>query len=512
MFPVHSLLTYFKLAFLDAEKAGDQYSDEDNVIVTWDSPEDPSNPRNWSSLKKWTNVAIVSAQGTISPVASTALASGSFVLTNELHVTNSYVLSLPVALYVLGLGLGPLWLAPLSELYGRRQIYVSCYIAFTLLTVGCALSPNITCLSILRLFTGMAGSAGPSIGGGTIGDMFDKKESGKAQALFGFGPTGGPVIGGVIGGFIAAGTPTWRWLMWVMAIAAGVTTLISILFLRETYAPFILSQKLKRLRKETGNKTLQTEVVLDAKELFSKTLFRPIRLLFCEPVCTVMSIYMALIYGILYLHLVTIPLLYGSEGQLYGLYSYDWKNGLVGLAYLGGGAGSITSTVFCALFLNRAYLYMVRRNARKNPSQGPPKESPEYRMPPMQLGMLLVPLGLFIFAWTAANASSEGNIHWVLPLVGAAVFCFGMLITYICIQTYLVDVFRLYGASALAAAIVLRSLFGCVFSVIGYKLYVALGYGWGTSLLGFLTLAFVPVPWFLYVYGERLRGGGDGSR
>ena len=203
-------------------------------------------------------------------------------------------MTLPVALFVLGLGIGPLLLAPLSELYGRRVVYLTAFSIFTALMVGCALCQSIGSLSTLRLLAGIAGSAGPSLGGGTIGDMFEKKERGKAQALYGFGPTCGPIVGGLIGGFIANGTHGWRWLMWVMALASGAVLLVSFFCLKETYGPFILHQKAKRLRYETGDKTLRTEVMLDPKGILIPALTRPIRLLLFSPVCTVLGLYMAL--------------------------------------------------------------------------------------------------------------------------------------------------------------------------------------------------------------------------
>jgi hypothetical protein len=106
--------------------------------------------------------------------------------------------------------------------------------------------------------------------------------------------------------------------------------------------------------------------------------------------------------------------------------------------------------------------------------------------------MLLVPGGLLLFGWTA-----EAHTHFILPLLGACIFAFGMFMAYvrcllsstsdsftdttlgqICIQTYLVDAFTEYAASALAATIVLRCIFGAIFSIVGTQLYKSLGYGW----------------------------------
>jgi uncharacterized membrane protein YedE/YeeE len=123
---------------------------------------------------------------------------------------------------------------------------------------------------------------------------------------------------------------------------------------------------------------------------------------------------------------------------------------------------------------------MQRRYDTKNLESGtqelPPtvgRGQPEFRMPLMQVGMLIVPFGLAIFAWTA-----EEQTHWIGPLIGAAIFAFGTILLYVCIQTYLVDAFEEFAASALTATILLRSIVGCIFSIIGYRLYESLGYAW----------------------------------
>ena len=241
-------------------------------------------------------MCLISVQATLSPVASTLLAVGNLEIADDFGLTNVLTPSLPVALFVLGLGLGPLYLAPLSELYGRRIIYLVCFSLFAVLNIGCALAPNIIALSILRLLSGMAGSAGPSLGGASIGDMFRKSERGAAQALYGFGPTGGPLVGGAIGGFIIEGTGTWRWLMWIMVIAPAITVVFSIFFLRETYGPFIARKRAQVLQKELGMafQVLDIAEVLGPVQLISRSITRPLRLLLFSPICTCFSIYMSL--------------------------------------------------------------------------------------------------------------------------------------------------------------------------------------------------------------------------
>lgn len=194
--------------------------------------------------------------------------------------------------------------------------------------------------------------------------------------------------------------------------------------------------------------------------------------------------------------MVTLPLLF-SRQSIYGLPSYHWPTNLTGLSYLGVGIGSFLGVFICAVFLNRTYAFMKLRAIRKQSSID---RRPEYRMPFMQLGAIIVPTGLIIFAFTARE-----DVSWIAPLIGALVFATGMLMTYICVTTYLVDCFETYAASALAAMTVTRSLLGCVFSLIGFQLYRSLGYEWGTLLLAFFCVALMPVPTAFYYFGPFLR-------
>lgn len=238
---------------------------------------------------------VISLQGMLSPLSSTILAIAAVEIATDFHLTSPYIPALPVGVYVLGLGIGPLVLAPCSELYGRRIVYILTFLVFTVMTVGSALSPNIATLCVLRLLSGMAGSAGPSLGAASMGDMFNPQERGRAQAVYSMGPTLGPTLGGVAGGFIVYGTGGWKWLMWVVAIASGVVNILSILFLRETYGPYILSRRAARLSKENPNSAFHAVVrPPPAKELFFRSIARPMRLLFTSPICAFMSVYVSL--------------------------------------------------------------------------------------------------------------------------------------------------------------------------------------------------------------------------
>ena len=151
----------------------------------------------------------------------------------------------------------------------------------------------------------------------------------------------------------------------------------------------------------------------------------------------------------------------------------------------------VTGVLLCALTLDR-YLKKQRE------VHGEMK--PEYRLPPMVLGGILIPAGLFLYGWTA-----QYHVFYIIPMIGTATLGFGFFVTTIPLSAYLVDAYKVHAASAIAATIVMRCIVGAVLPLAGPPLYANLGLAWGNSLLGFMGLLFVPVPMLFMYYGERIR-------
>lgn len=118
----------------------------------------------------------------------------------------------------------------------------------------------------------------------------------------------------------------------------------------------------------------------------------------------------------------------------------------------------------------------------------------------MFFGSISLPLSLFLYGWTF-----NVRISWIVPLIGTAIAGFSMLLAVLPTENYLVDVYELHGASAIAAGVIQRALFGALFPLIGPPLYSSLGLGWGNSVLAFVAIAFIPALIVLMYFGERIR-------
>jgi MFS family permease len=254
--------------------------------------------------------------------------------------------------------------------------------------------------------------------------------------------------------------------------------------MRETYEPVLLMNRVKTLRKETGNENLRSKLDsgISTRDYFIRAIIRPTKMLLFSPIVLTLSIYMAIVYGYLYLLFTTLTLVFERN--------YGFNSGTVGLTFLGIGLGSMLGLAIFGIVSDK----MVKRMSAKG------EMKPEYRLPPLIPGSLLVPIGLFWYGWTV-----ETHQHWILPIIGTLWVGLGLLATFMPIQTYLVDAFTIHAASAIAANTVLRSLVGAFLPLAGPALYSALGLGWGNSLLGFIALAMAPSSWIFFKYGERIR-------
>ena len=364
----------------DEKSPHETTTDPDANIVDWNGPNDPEKALNWTNKKKWSNVAIISSVTFLTPLASSMVAPATPLIMEEFHSTNTTIASFIVSIYILGYAIGPLFLAPCSEIWGRLPVYHVNNFLFVIWTLGCALSPGIASLLVFRLLAGIAGSCPITIGGGSIADLIVQEKRGGAMALFALGPLLGPVIGPVAGGYLGEGAG-WRWVFWLITIAGGTAFGFSVIFMRETYEPVLLERKTKRLRKETGNPDLRSRLDpgIPMREFFIRALIRPTKMLIFSPIVLLLSIYMAVVYGYLYLLFTTLTLVFE--------HTYHFSQGAVGLSFLGIGIGSMLGLVIFGVASDKMVKKMSARGEMK----------PEYRLPPLIPGSLIIPCGLFIY-------------------------------------------------------------------------------------------------------------------
>ncbi|MCJ1351001.1 MAG: hypothetical protein MMC33_000983 [Icmadophila ericetorum] len=446
---------------------------EKQFEVRWDGENDPRNPRSMSNPRKWLVVLIVSMSSLCVTSTSSIYTSTYDQITQEFNCSE-IVATLGLSLFVIGLGLGPMLLAPLSEFYGRRNIYIISFAFFVIWLIPCALARNIQTMLIARFLNGLSGSAFLSVAGGTVGDLFSRYELHAPMMIYTASPFLGPEVGPIFGGFINQYT-TWRWTFYVLLIWSGVMLALIIIFVPETYHPVLLRDKARKLRRDTGNDRWKAPIEMTDRSIAQTLLtsiYRPFQLLTLEPMCLNLCLFSAVLLGVLYLFFGAFNLVFSSN--------HGFQLWQIGLSFSGLLAGLIFGIATDPLW-HKNYVRLVNKRERLGGEPG--GSEPEYRLPPAIAGAILVPIGLFWFGWTTTL------------LVFSGVF------------TFLVDAYPLYAASALAANSFARSSFAAAFPLFGIQMYNKLGYQWATTLLAALCVVLAPFPYLFFKYGKRIRGG-----
>jgi hypothetical protein len=268
-----------------------------------------------------------------------------------------------------------------------------------------------------------------------------------------------------------------------MAAASG---LAAVIFVPETYAAVILSRRAKARRFETNNWALHAKIdeqQTRLSDILTRYLFRPLQMLIQEPILLLITLYMAFIYGILYLFFESYPISFQRER--------GWNLGVGALPFLSLTVGVVFGSIFVS--------YLTKtRFARKMRQQG--RVVPEERLPPMILGAVMLPIGLFWFAWT-----SSPHITWVPQVLAGIPIGMGIFMIFMQGINYIIDCYLMNANSGIAGNTLVRSFAGAGFPLFAVQMYDKLGVAWATSLLGFLAVAFVPVPILFYIYGAKLR-------
>ncbi|KAL9094175.1 MAG: hypothetical protein Q9165_003590 [Trypethelium subeluteriae] len=451
-------------------------------IVDWDGPDDPENPMSWPMSHRWLQVGIIAVLTFTTPLASSMFAPGIGLLDQQFHNESDILSALVLSVYLLGFVFGPFIAAPLSETVGRIPVYHGANLLFVIFSIACGVSSNMRMLIGFRFLMGTFGSVPVTIGGGSVADLMPPQKRGRAISLWALGPSLGPVVGPACGGWISQ-RASWRWNFYVIAIFHGVIAVAAVLVLRESYAPTLLYRKTERLRKETGNNQLRSKLESDVStaERFKMAILRPGRMLM-TPIVAILCIQVALIYAYLYL-------LFSIFTQAF-VDVYGFSIGLSGLVYLGPGVGTMIAIFGQAMYSDR---YVAKKSAKG-------EMKPEYRLPPLVIGTLLVPIGLFWFGWTMRK-----SVYWLVPVLGTVPIGAGLILNLVPSQAYFIDAYTRFAASAIAANTIVRSLVGGILPLAGQPMYTTLGYGWGSSLLALIALVLAPLSWLIVKYGERLR-------
>ncbi|KAI5210893.1 MFS general substrate transporter [Aureobasidium subglaciale] len=461
---------------------GSVATNDPNFEVDWTN-DDPENPRNWSMAYKAFVVFAMSYSTTVTVLFSTSYTVTVRKLESVFDVDHLTAL-LGLTIYLIGMAAGSTVLAPLSEMYGRRPVYIFSTAVFVILILPCALAQNIESILVPRFFAAFAAASLVSNAPGSINDIVVEEYRALAFSIWSIGPLNGPVVGPIIGGFTFQYLG-WRWTNWLVMILAGVAFAF-VAIVKETYGPALLRKRAAKMRKETGDERWWSR--FDDKKAFfpllKVNLSRPFVLMVTEPICIFWDVYVAIVYGTLYLSFVAYPIVFQQER--------GWSPGLGGLAFCGIGIGNL-----CTILLEPACRRLINSH-KPDPSTG--EIPPEAMVSVICIAAVSLASGELWFAWTCTP-----DVHWIVPILAGIPFGAGNAGVFIYSNNYLVHSYSVYAASALAGNAVLRSIMGAVLPLAGPAMYSALGSNWAGCTLGLVEMACVPIPVVFYLYGKKIR-------
>lgn len=327
--------------------------------------------------------------------------------------------------------------------------------------------------------------------GGVLADLFPASQRAIAVASYSMAVIFGPVFGPIVGAaFVSNPSLGWRWTEYFSAIIMVAVLVLDVIFCDESYPPKLLVYKAQKLRIESGNWALHAkfeEWDVSLTELAHKFLFRPVQILF-TPIAFCLCLYASFCYGILYMNLGAIPIIFQELRH--------WHPFVASLPFIGLLIGGVIGAAINVV------------NQIVNNRRPPESITPELRLYPMMGGSIAFSGGLFIVGWTGPPE----NGPWIAPIIGIALVGVGFLTIFQSALNYLIDTFSKYSASAVAANTFLRSCFAGAFPLVVTPLYHNVGVPWGTSIFAFFSMALIPVPFLLFRYGESLRKRSKWSR
>ncbi|CCH40683.1 Cycloheximide resistance protein [Wickerhamomyces ciferrii] len=466
---------------------------QEPVLVDWDGEDDLQNPRNWPLPLKLFFAFLASFICFSVYIASAIYTPGIEMVKKDLNV-NTTVATLPLALFVVGYGTGPLLFGPLTEnpKIGRMPVYFGTTFIFMILQIPTALVKNITGFCILRFLAGFFAAAPIGIGPAAICDVLTIPYGPIGIGFWSISAVGGPAFGPIIGSVLTV-KESWRWGFWFLLILNGFTLLCMTFFFPESYEKALFYKKAMILKTKTGNENITSRGEIELSEMnrievIKDTLWRPIEMTMKEPVVLLIHMYISLMYAIMYLWFEAFPIVF-QQTKHFTLVT-------MGLAYLSSFIGNMIGAM---IYLPWTYKIHTRKAIVNQEVQ------PEIFLPMTIVGSIFMPVGIFIFAWT-----SSPDINWFPPMIGVAIFNIGGFMVFQCLFNYLGLSFPRYMASAFSGNACMRSIISGVLALFGHFMFNNLGskrfpVGWGSTILGFCTAGMIAIPVLFYLNGPKLR-------
>ncbi|GES61009.1 MFS multidrug resistance transporter [Aspergillus terreus] len=467
------------------------------------------NPKAYSRKKKWFITFIVAVAAITAPMGSSIFFPSLSQVSKDLDTTTT-ITNLSISLYMLSMSIFPLWWSSFSERLGRRTIYLVSFCLVTIFNILSAISDSIAMLIVMRMLSGGASASVQAVGAGTIADLWDPHERGRAMGIFYLGPLCGPLFAPIVGGALAQEWG-WRSTLWFSAIYGGIALVFIFLALPETLvvhkeptpAPLTNDEPQEPLGQRLSRVSSRQVVSFTARWL------KHLKMVFIDPLKIVLYLrfppvlltvyYASITFGSLYVLNVSIEHTFGSD-------PYNYNTLIVGLLYIPNSVGYIVASLFGGRWMDNI-MQREARKAERYDEHGKLIYRPEDRMRENAwLGATLYPAALIWYGWTA-----DKGVYWLAPMIANVFFGVGSMLIFSMVTTMLTEFMPKKSSSGVALNNFMRNIFSCVGSFVTAPIIDAIGNGWLFTILGLAAFASSSVLIIMKVFGPRWRKSMDAA-
>ena len=411
---------------------------------------------------------------------------------------------------MLSMSIFPLWWSSFSETAGRRAVYLVSFALYAVFNVLAAKSTSIGMLIVFRILSGGTSASVQAVGAGTVADIWEVRERGRAMGIFYLGPLAGPLISPVIGGALTQAFG-WRSTQWFQAIF-GLGTLIGIILcLPETHH----IKKVEEAVEETAqSQNIDTEKA-DGQPVISRASSRRsvkvksrkwvllLHRIFIEPLKiakllrfppVALTIYYASIaFGTLYFLNISVQ-------ETFTKAPYNFSAIIVGLLYMSNSMGYIITSILGGPWVDKIMAREARRAGRID-ARGKLIYRPEDRMRENAwVGAIMMPIALVWYGWTA-----EYGLYWLAPIAANFFFGAGSMLIFAMATTMLTEFMPQRASNGVALNNFVRNIFSFGGSFLANPLISKIGNGWLFTILGIIALCSCFVIVAMRRYGPKWR-------
>ncbi|KAJ5172917.1 hypothetical protein N7492_005510 [Penicillium capsulatum] len=459
------------------------------------------NPKTYARKMKWFITFIVAWAGAGAPMGSAIFLPSLSQVTRELHTTTT-ISNLSIALYMLSMSIFPLWWSSFSERLGRRTIYLASFSLFVVFNCLCAISDSIAMLIVMRMLSGGASASVQAVGAGTIADLWDVRERGRAMSIFYLGPLCGPLLAPIFGGLLAQRWG-WRSTLWFLAAWGAVTLIFILLALPETLVqtkpvlPDVADNEDGPMSRPLSRVSSRQVVHSTTRwlKMLKMVLIDPLKIvLYLQYIPVLLTVYYASIaFGSLYVLNISVE-------DTFSKVPYNFNTIIVGLLYIPNSLGYLVASMFGGRWMD-SIMQREAKKANRFDQKGRPIYRPEDRMRENAwLGAFLYPAALIWYGWSA-----DKGVFWLVPMIANFFFGIGSMLIFSMVTTMLTEFMPKKSSEGVALNNFMRNIFSCVGSVVTAPIIHGIGNGWLFTILGLVSFASSLVIFAMRVWGPRWR-------